>query len=332
MTLFRIVARLAFESGVDPNRTPVPLIAVVPALIIVLAGLVYPFIRQTLERSSTLRFLLCYGIAIDLTMIGLQKWFGLQAHLHIALLDGPLSGFSGEDLSWAYFGRSPAFFNVIGGLQILGSVLLVFRRTKLVGLFLLLPVMLNICLLNFFYHFYPGELGHAVVLLLALLFLLLEEYDRVRSFFFPAGTPGSRLRSAIPGVIGRLSVLYIPFLLIVCFFRLPDNDPAHGKYKVTGLWIDDKPVNLKNCGDSILTRVYLDEGHDCLFEYNSRQRWLIGNYDLDRQARRMRVIWHYPAYVHDTLVAQITGMSPGSLHLEGRMGRAHVRMDWQKVW
>jgi len=347
MTILRIATRLAFEAGVDPHRTPVPVIAAVPALIVFLTGLIYPFIWQSQGRSSnrqagsgdpadpakwvTMRFLLCYGIAIDLAMIGLQKWFGLQAHLHIALLDGPLSGFSGEDLSWAYFGRSPAFFNVIGGLQIAGSLLLVFRRTKLLGVFILLPVMTNICLMNYFYHFYPGELAQAVALLLGLLFLLLEEYGRLRSFFFPPDPQGSDPRPGIPGTLARLSVGYIPLLLITCFFHLPEKDPAHGKYKVTGLWIDDKPVNLENCGDSVLTTAYLDEGHDCLFEYNSRQRWLIGNYDLDRQAHQLQIIWHYPAHVHNTLVARVTDI-PGGLGLDGRMGSAHIRMDWRKQW
>lgn len=143
MTILRIVTRLAFEGGVDPYTTPVPIVAAIPAVVIFLTGLIYPFVRQKRGRRKSFpdqaksssdqrneprgsadqaklanwRFFLCYGIAIDLAMIGLQKWFGLQAHLHIALLDGPLSNFSGEDLSWAYFGRSPAFFNVIGAFQ-----------------------------------------------------------------------------------------------------------------------------------------------------------------------------------------------------------------------
>lgn len=332
MTTLRIVTRLALETGGNPSHTPAPLIAVAPALLIFLAGLVYPFVWQLSrqrketdrERQAAGQFLICYGIALNLAMIGLQKWFGLQAHTHLALLDNPLSSFSGEDLSWAYFGRSPAFFNVIGGFQIIGSVLLVFRRTRLAGVLVLLPVMVNIFLMDYFYHFYPGELGQALGLLLGLLYLLFTEYDRLRAFFFQ-----STSRSGIGQTLARLSVLYIPLLLITCFFHLPEKDPAHGKYTVTNLWIDNKPVNLDNCGDSVLTRVYLDEGHDCLFEYNSRKRWLIGNYTIDRPAHRMLVLWHYPAHVHDTLVVQMADI-PGGLSLDGRMGSAHIRMDWHK--
>jgi hypothetical protein len=320
-------------------------------------------------------------------MIGIQKLFGLQAHIHIALLDGPLSSFSGEDLSWAYYGRSPAFFDMIGLLQIIGSLFLVFPRTKLLGVFTLLPVMVNISLMGFFYHFYPGEQGHAIILVLGLLYILLEDYDRVLFFFFrsgplesatrqpPAFTAPTSLQPAarqapqsqpvshqpaalaaaapsqpapatpaqlqrIPASAGRpflantirLSVVFIPLLLILGFVHLPDNDPVHGKYKVTGLWMNNQAVGLHNCTDSVLTTIYLDEGKDCVFEYNSLQRRIIGDYTIDKQAQRLNIIWHYPAGVHDTLVAQFLPDGSGAVHLDGRMGNNTVRMDWQKVW
>jgi len=382
LTILRIITRLAYEAGVDTYRIPVPVIAAAPALVIFLIGLVYPFIWQKRAPSGEAKLvfwsnLLCYGIAIDLVMFGLQKWFGLQAHLHIALLDGPLSGFSDADLTWAYFNRAPAFFNLIGGLQIAGSLLLVFPRTKLLGLFTLLPVVLNICLTNYFYHFSPGELAHALVLLLGLLYLLLEEYNWLLLFFFhsgplargslqpsplmpqapvlhtlspslppppqlPANSPSSLTPPGIPATnpssasrllntLGRLSVIYIPFLLIICFFHLPEKDPAHGKYKVNAYVGNNHPVHLNSCADSILTQVYLDEGHDCLFEYNSRERWVIGNYNRDAKTHNMRVIWHYPTRVHDTLVAEMTAI-PGGFSLDGRMGQTPIKMDWQKVW
>lgn len=355
MTVLRIVTRLAFERGVNPATTPAPAIAVIPAGIIFLCGLFYSFFwqqgsgkegseQQESRCMNFLRFILCYGIALDLAMIGLQKWFGLQAHTPIALLDGPFSGFSGEDLSWAYFGRSPAFLNVIGGIQILGSILLVFPRTRLLGVFTLLPVMLNICLMNYFYHFYPGELGHAVILMLGLLYLLVEEYGRLVSFFFghpsTETTPIAKTMSIVetrfvfllPANALRYSVVVIPLLLIICFFHLPHRDrEIYGKYQVTYMWINDKTIDPGNCKDSVLTQVYIDENNDCVFAYNNLQRLVLGNYRYDRATRHLRVTWRYPPGAHDTLDAMMNPI-PGGLNVGGRMGKSLVKMDWKKVW
>src|ERR1700744_3303570 len=84
MTVLRIGTRLAFERGVDTHAGP-PIIVLLPAVLVFLTCLIYPFIRKNIDTDAW-RFLLCYGIGLNLTLIGLQKWFDLQAHLHIALL------------------------------------------------------------------------------------------------------------------------------------------------------------------------------------------------------------------------------------------------------
>ena len=348
-TAFRIVNRLSWERGSGPA------VAIALAAVIFLSGLIYPFIwhHRTRRGSPAIlsfwRNILCYGIAFDLALIGIQKLFGLQGHVHIALLDSSFSSLSGEDLSWAYYGRSPAFFNCIGVLQVVGSLFLVFPRTRMLGVFTLLPILVNICLTGYFYNFSPGEPAHAFILILGLFYLLAEDSGRVLSFFFRSVAPASISRSPFGKIALRLSVVYIPLLLIIACFHLPDKDPVHGKYKVTRLWVNDRAVDLDNCADSVLTVVYLDEGKDCVFEYNGQQRRLIGDYKIERGSRadkgggstddqndRIQIIWHYPAGVRDTLFAQFIngpgspqrpGISqpPGVVHLDGRMGNNTVR-------
>jgi hypothetical protein len=99
------------------------------------ANIPSPFILLFLQR------VIRYSIALDLTMIGFQKFFGLQFSTPIGRLDLPFSSFTSEELTWAYFGHSRVFVCIIGGMQILGSFLLLFRRTRLVGTFVLIPVL-----------------------------------------------------------------------------------------------------------------------------------------------------------------------------------------------
>jgi len=92
----------------------------------------------------------------------------------------------------AFFGRSFPFFCLIGVLQIVGACLLMFRRTRLFGAIFLLPVVLNIVLLNIFYGFDAGDTVHALILLVGLSCLILVHWRRLVAVFFgeDSGGPG----------------------------------------------------------------------------------------------------------------------------------------------
>ncbi len=62
-----------------------------------------------------------------------------------------LEDLSGYELMWYFFGYSKSFIVTIGILQILGGTLLLFNKTKLLGVTILLPILLNIFLIDYFY-------------------------------------------------------------------------------------------------------------------------------------------------------------------------------------
>ncbi len=229
---------------------------------------------------------------------------------------------------------------IIGVFQILGSFLLLFNRTKLAGVFVLLPVVLNIVLLNACYHFDWGESIQALELLLALLYLLFSGYGRLVEFFFraKAGVASIRMRSLLLKNGIRLSVVFVPLLLIAHYGAPDKNRWLTGKYNVGHLRINQRDTAVHSCADSILTTVYFDPGNECLFEYNSQQRRVYGVYQLDRSKTRMTVIWHYPKNVHDTLVATLTaagngggtGDAAGAWSINGKMGTDSVQMELLK--
>ena len=336
MTLFRIGVRMGREYGF-------PLVlAAIPAAILILTSLVYPFLWQRREGRQGPRALavlaprvfwqglLRYGIALDLAMFGFQKLFRLQFVVPMAMQDQPGSRLTGEELTWTYFGHSYAFACAIGLFQIVGSVLLMYRRTKLIGVFTLLPVMLNICLLNIFYGFEAGEVVHAVVLLLGLLYLFFEEYPRLAAFFLakPASSVlefrGRGLRNFL-----RLSVLFLPVLLISSF-HFPGKDPVlGGRYRVSRLWINEVDILPGDCSDSVMERVYFDRGNECTVFYHGGEKMRLGNFVYDPNSSLIRVSWHYPAGSNDTLTARVRVFS-GGIGLDGKMGNRPVRMELER--
>ena len=318
-----------------------PLIIIIITVCVLLTALLYSF--KWIQRkevdyktSSTLAFwqgVIRYAAAIDLILFGLQKFFGLQFSMPLGLLDLPFSSFSGEDLTFAYFAHSFLFVVIIGSFQIIGSLLLLFSKTKLTGVFVLLPVMANIVLINICYKMEGGELAHSSILLVSLLYLLFSDYNRLVEFFFRAknNIPSLRLKNNLLKNIVRFSALYIP-LLLVWGYHSPEKHPAfYGKYKVNQLTIDSQKMPSPSCKDSVLTLVYLDQNADCVFEYNSQQKRLIGNYHLDEVTNKLTVAWRYPATMHDTLSATISTSKPGtSLHLSGKMGNQLIEMELVK--
>lgn len=61
---------------------------------------------------------------------------------------------------------------ILGLIQISGAVLLLFRRTTLLGALILLPVMTNIILINIFYEISAGAFVNSLIFTIGLVFLI----------------------------------------------------------------------------------------------------------------------------------------------------------------
>ncbi len=80
------------------------------------------------------------------------------------------------DLAWTFMGYSNTYILFIGSFQILGALLLLFNKTKLIGVSILLPILLNIIAFDaiFFDDGNYGALASAILyfsLLILILFI-----------------------------------------------------------------------------------------------------------------------------------------------------------------
>jgi hypothetical protein len=274
-----------------------------------------------------------YAVAFDLSLIGWQKIFNLQFFVPLGMLDLPFRSFSGEDLTWAYFGHSYAYRCVIGGLQIVGALLLLFHCTRLLGVLTLLPVMVNIVLIDYFYQLPVGVLWQALIHLTGLLYLLGLDYERLVTFFFrtPNHLPQLALRRPPVRTLLRLSVVYGP-LLLLSGHEFPDTYPQlTGKYAVRDVQFNGQRLTARSCQDSVLTTVYLDLDHDCVFEFNDTKRRLFGNYTYEARRQQLRVVWRRPTPRPDTLTITLTRLRPSNLRAVGHLGKQAVRFTLVSV-
>jgi hypothetical protein len=198
---------------------PIRLLSIIPFLLVA-AAIIYAVIWQIRKtnKPGTMAFwqgLIRYGVAFDLATFGWEKIFHLQLVMQQNKLDIPLRNLSSQDLFWAFFSYSYPLGCIIAGCQIAGAMLLLFHRTRLAGVFVLLPVLANILLMDIFYQIGASVIVHASIMLLGALYFLFIEYNRLKEFFFVAKTQLPSLQiSRYFKIAIRLSIIYIPLLLI----------------------------------------------------------------------------------------------------------------------
>ena len=88
----------------------------------------------------------------------------------------PLDGF---ELTWIFFGYSSMYIAIIGVFQVLGALFLIFGRTRLLGAFILIPVMFNIVLIDILYEIPVGATLNAVVYLTCLVGILALNWRKI---------------------------------------------------------------------------------------------------------------------------------------------------------
>ena len=169
--------------------------------ICLLLSILSPFIWQfnrnkQLHSENIYGFLYAvirYTIAFDLACFGWKKIFGLQFVVPSSIADMPMNQQSGEWLTWFYFGHSHSFGIILALIQIIGSFLLLFRKTQLATAIGLFAFMLDLTLINIFYQMNAGALLQSILLTLGITFLISLEYDRLVEFFFKKNANTSSL-------------------------------------------------------------------------------------------------------------------------------------------
>ncbi|APD07397.1 uncharacterized protein UJ101_01890 [Flavobacteriaceae bacterium UJ101] len=134
---------------------------------------------------KTLELVWRFFTAIYMFKYGYVKFGGHQFAYGKQLYDKTLNEISGFDLMWVFFSYSDTLTAIIGCLQILGGFLLLFNKTKLIGVVILFPILLNILLIDYFYGL-PGilqALVNVVFYLLVLLLICYNERTRIASAF-----------------------------------------------------------------------------------------------------------------------------------------------------
>lgn len=140
-----------------------------------LLGALYLLLDQ---RGRMMRFLhamlrihLRYVLAATLLGYGFHKVFPLQfGELDGERLYGTYGSASPMNLLWTFLSASPAYTVFSGGMEVLGGLLLLFRRTTTLGALVSIAVLGNVAMLNYCYDV-PVKLYSSHLLFMAIVLL-----------------------------------------------------------------------------------------------------------------------------------------------------------------
>lgn len=128
-------------------------------------------------------------------------------------VDKSVAEMTGMEIMWAFYGYSKPFAITIGVLEVLGGLLLLMKRTRLIGCVVLSTILINIILQDLFYEVHLGALKAAILYQLLIFVILWINRMRVIQIF------NLFIQSNSSNFKNKQSVvkLFIAFLLFIIF-------------------------------------------------------------------------------------------------------------------
>jgi hypothetical protein len=283
-----------------------------------------------------------YWLACAICCYGFAKILGMQFRGadEIILRDSLLGDVSGNYLTWYYFNFSHPFMLIIGYLQIAGSLLLLFRRTTLAGIFVLLPVMVNIVMIDLFYGVPRTPTILAVVFTAALIYLLLLHSRQLAILFFKTVYPAPNVGKPRLKIVLRIAVVAFAFMSIyheVLKYKdkpQPVTTALAGKWKVEPSFIGGKAIlpHTRGSDPGGWGAIYFFGRGYCAISSNAyyydRNTTNFGKYSLDTSGHFLRI---YFLNTKDSLQAGINFINAHTILVKGLLGKDSVSMELTRV-
>lgn len=90
-----------------------------------------------------------------------------------------LAEMTGMELMWAFYSYSKSFVITLGILEVIGGILMLIKKTRLIGCLFTTPILLTVILQDFYYGVHLGALKAAILYQLLILTILWLNKEKV---------------------------------------------------------------------------------------------------------------------------------------------------------
>jgi hypothetical protein len=288
----------------------------------VLFALAYPIVWHVKEnkgkiKSTSRHAFFLASIRLWLTVMictyAFAKILGTQFAKDLVRDNTLTKNLSGFDLTWFYFSYSYPFAVTIAIFQLTGAILLLFRKTVFLGVCILLPVMLNIVLINLFYNIANAAEMNAVFYTIALLFLLSLFWREIKNVLVATSKTLSRLevRNFAKYIFRFIAVAYT---FTIVYYLSITKSPTFlvGKWNVETLIKGTETINSNAwlTDSTAWKNVYLDGFGDITVNPNpyviETKRAQKGQFHYDVKSRILSLLLGSQNNLKDSFEFQVT--------------------------
>ncbi|RYU94906.1 hypothetical protein [Emticicia agri] len=269
----------------------------------------HKFIKKT-DLHQWFQPIITYYVAHKIATYGAAKLLKTQFQVPNFILESPVGELNGFWLTWTYFGYSQTFAFVLGTMQVVGSILLIFRKTRLLATFILLPILINIDFIDHFYHISPLAYYNSLHYTFILIFLMFLDIDKLvyaflsykEYFYFNKKTVFLNLIRVI--IIGGA---FLHIYLLKSGFQ--PKTAINGVWKIDEITMHNRKVNPSIATmDSVWSKIYFEWRYGLLIKYNPYQfnetKDLQGQYQIDESKHLAKITLQRPNNKVDSLNLQ----------------------------
>ncbi|RKT00383.1 hypothetical protein [Flavobacterium sp. 123] len=284
--------------------------------------------------------ILRYWLAFYISTFGFEKLFDVNFAYSYHIEDALVNTLTGQELTWKYYGHSYYLTVIIGLFQIIGSILLLFRRTTLLGVLTLLPVQINILLINLFYGIGPLTTFTSIIMVIGLSYLSLERKEEIIDFF-------RRYKSTLPTVGNttlrksiRFLCILIPFLFVFYYsYDVRKSQKYFGKWKVESMTRNGRVILENEWQKDTLAwkTLYIEERGKMYFCPNphiyldSTSLLMKYQYDDDKNQNFKVISFEKNRNKPDTIPVQISKFKDKSMQWKMILYKDTIQMELKKV-
>lgn len=193
-----------------------------------------------------------------------------------------------------FYGQNFPMVVALGSIELLGALLLLIERTRLMGALIFVISGTNIILLDLMYQIY-SPVPEAAALLWGSLYILYLEKDKLVQIFLQYRSqqfqwPG---RHAVKNIL-KVSAVLIPCLIFIPNYKMQYRTGITGKYHIKDVRYGSGTTDTLKI-KSHFTYLYFDFGDYFAFTSSDLTKRQVGKYTLDPGTHEFTVDWIYPS-------------------------------------
>lgn len=168
-----------------------------------------------------------------LSFYGLGKIMGAQFYtpdlIPSEIETMPIGLIPNFDLAWVFMGRSFGYMLFIGIAEVMGALMLLFNKTKLIGTLFLIPIMVNVIVFDIFFLDKYGALASAIIYLIMLLSILFLNKTKILKVIKTLIHFDTSTKTTFKEKIVKFSYVLLIIAVVFVFNQLLVNWFGYGK-------------------------------------------------------------------------------------------------------